>query len=145
MPELHEAIQRKLPEARRLHREHPVLLAHVHMERSFSPTEIRYHQPDQDPPDRQVDIPKLRTGGISHIWLSEGAPVEVCVDPEVLKRGNIEPNSEPGIRIVYSGSSEVQRILCGFDALRRVCREYPDDLEFVLTIEAAAQRTAGLD
>ena len=139
MPDLDEAIQRKLPEAEQLHREHPVLLAHVHMERIFSPTEIRYHQPDQDPPDRQVDIPKLRAGGVSQIWLSEGAPGEVCVEPEVLKKGSYGPNHQPSIRIVYTGSSQIQRILRGFDALRNLCREHSDDLEFVLSVEEAAQ------
>ena len=61
--------------------ERVTLLAHLHMERVFTAKSIEYREPMADVPDRQVDIPKLRRGGVNCIWLSEGAPGEFTVDP----------------------------------------------------------------
>ncbi|MCB0124456.1 MAG: membrane dipeptidase, partial [Caldilineaceae bacterium] len=73
--------------------------------------------------------PKLRQGGVKCIWLSEGGPGEVTVDPEPKARSTVAPNTRPTVRTVFRGPAEVQRILRGFDATRRLCQQYPDDLE----------------
>lgn len=116
------------PEAQHIHDEAFVLLAHVHMQRQFTPDAIDYVQPNEDVAGRQVDIPKLRQGGVKCIWLSEGGPGEMSVDPEALARGQTGPNTRPAIRTVFVGSSEVQRLLRGWDAVNRLCQTYPDDL-----------------
>lgn len=117
-----------------LHQDSLVLLAHVHMTRRYSLDRIDYDRPDEDLPGRQVDIPKLRQGGVKCIWLSEGAPGEITVDPEPKELGATEPNLRPATRSVFYGANEVQRLLRGFDAVRRLCEDYPDDLELATTV-----------
>jgi microsomal dipeptidase-like Zn-dependent dipeptidase len=116
-----------------LHHDSFVLLAHVHMARNYTAETIEYDRPDEDIVGRQVDIPKLRQGGVKCIWLSEGAPGEITIDPIAKELGATEPNTRPGIRTVFRGPSEVQRLLRGFDAVRRLCQNYPDDLELATT------------
>lgn len=120
-------------DARALHQDAFVLLAHVHIARKYSATSIEYDRPNEDLPDRQVDIPKLRRGGVKCIWLSEGAPGEVTVDPEPKRLGATQPNLRASARCIFHGPSEVQRLLRGFDAMRRLCQSYPDDLEIALS------------
>ncbi|MEZ4728218.1 MAG: membrane dipeptidase [Caldilineaceae bacterium] len=115
-------------EATQLHKKALVMLAHLHMERQHTPAGITYVQPNDDLPGRQVDIPKLRQGGVKCIWLSEGGPGEVTVDPEPKARSTVAPNQRPAVRTVFRGPAEVQRILRGFDATRRLCEQYADDL-----------------
>jgi membrane dipeptidase len=67
------------------------------------------------------------------IFLSEGGPGEVTVDPEPKGRSTVEPNRRPVMRTVFRGPSEVQRMLRGFDATRRLCHDYADDLELALS------------
>lgn len=67
--------------AARVHNEATVLMAHLHLERAYTREAIEYVRPAQDLADRQVDIPKLRRGGVKVIWLSEGGPGEFGVDP----------------------------------------------------------------
>lgn len=112
-----------------LHQDAFVLLAHVHMARNYTAETIEYDRPDQDIVGRQVDIPKLRQGGVKCIWLSEGAPGEVTVDPEPRELGATQPNIRPAMRCVFRGANEVQRLLRGFDAVIRLCQSYPGDLE----------------
>jgi membrane dipeptidase len=120
-------------EAAQIHQEALVLLAHLHLERRFTPEGIEYVRPNEDLPGRQVDIPKLRQGGVKCILLSEGGPGEVTVDPEPKGRSRVEPNRRPVMRTVFRGPAEVQRLLRGFDATRRLCRDYPDDLELAVS------------
>src|SRR5688572_21757949 len=94
------------PEVAAIHAEAPVLLAHVHMRRHYCPETIDYVAPNEDLPGRQVDIPKLRRGGVTCIWLSEGAPGEFAVDPDRSRRAKTEPNHRPAVRTVYNGPAE---------------------------------------
>lgn len=121
----------------RVHQEATVLLAHVHMARKYTPVSIEYDRPDQDLPGRQVDIPKLRQGGVKCIWLSEGAPGEVTVDPEPKRLGGTQPNLRAGARCIFHGPAEVQRLLRGLDAMIRLCQQYPDDLELATSVAQA--------
>jgi membrane dipeptidase len=131
------------PEAAAIHREALVTLAHLHMERQYTPEGIEYLAPADDKAGRQVDIPKLRQGGVKCIWLSEGGPGEVTVDPVPMLQSITAPNLRPATRTVYRGAAEVQRMLRGFDAVRRLCMTYTDDLELVTSArqirEVAAQ------
>ncbi len=43
------------------------LLAHLHMQRVFTAERIEYRDPAADVPGRQVDIPKLKRGGVNYI------------------------------------------------------------------------------
>lgn len=124
-------------EAAALHQDSFVLLAHLHMEREYTPERIDYRLPNEDLPQRQVDIPKLRRGGVNCIWLSEGAPGEVLVDPLLQEKAALEPNTRPVTRTVFQGPAEVMRLLRGLDAMRRLCHDYPDDLELALTVKQA--------
>jgi membrane dipeptidase len=125
------------PEAAAIHAEAPVLLAHVHMQRRFSPEAIEYVDPGEDTPGRQVDIPKLRRGGVTCIWLSEGAPGEFAIDPERSRQARTELNHRPAVRTVYSGASEVQRLIRGWDAVQRLCRDHAADLELARSVGEA--------
>jgi membrane dipeptidase len=125
------------PEAAALHQDAFVLLAHLHMERTYTAEQIDYHLPDQDLPRRQVDIPKLRRGGVKCIWLSEGAPGEVLVDPALQEIAALQPNRRPVTRTVFHGPAEVMRLLRGLDAMHRLCRDYADDLEVAVTVKGA--------
>lgn len=120
--------------AAEVHRQSPVLLAHVHMQRKFTPTGIDVERPEEDVPGRQVDIPKLHQGGVKYIWLSEGAPGEFKVDAERLIIGKTQPNTRPITRTVYHGPSEVQRMLRGWDATVRLCQSCPEHLELALSV-----------
>jgi membrane dipeptidase len=124
-------------DAAAVHAQADVVLAHLHMQRRFTADRIDYAQPGEDLPGRQVDIPKLRQGGVKCIWLSEGGPGEFGVDPEAMRRGQTEPNFRPAIRTVYRGPSEAHRLIRGWDALRRLCREHAADLEHALTVRQA--------
>lgn len=124
-------------EASQVHNEATVLMAHLHMPRHYTVDGIEYVRPDEDLPDRQVDIPKLRRGGVNIIWLSEGGPGEFSVDPVAAAKGVVEANFRPALRTVYCGTSEVQRLLRGWDAVRRLCRDHPDDLELAKTVDQA--------
>ena len=128
--------------AKEIHDEALVLLAHGHMQRKFTPGGMAYDRPGEDVPGRQIDIPKLRQGGVNCIWLSEGGPGEMVVDAEALQRGFREPNDRPAIRTVYRGSSEVQRLLRGWDAAQRLCRDHADHLELALSARHARQIAA---
>ena len=124
------------------------LLAHLHMQRDFTAERIEYRTPMADVPGRQVDIPKLKRGGVNCIWLSEGAPGEFTVDPTSAFHAVERPSTALFRRTFFEGASGVQRLLRGFDAVRRLCQE-SEDLELVTTTEgvrAAAQagRTAVL-
>jgi len=133
-----------IPErAAQIHGDAPVLLAHVHMQRRYTPEGIEYDRPVEDVPGRQVDIPKLRQGGVKTIWLSEGGPGEIVVDAEALQRGYLEPNDRPAIRTVYHGASEVQRMLRGWDATHRLCAAHPADLALATTARQAREIAAG--
>ena len=125
------------PDAQAVHDQAFVLLAHLHMQRQFTPTAIEYVRPDEDVAGRQVDIPKLRQGGVRCIWLSEGGPGEVSVDPAAITAGQLEPNDRPAIRTVYRGASEVQRLLRGFDAVARLCQTHADDLGLARSVREA--------
>jgi membrane dipeptidase len=120
-----------------LHAEAPVLLAHVHMQRRYSPDAIDYVAPNEDVPRRQVDLPKLRQGGVKYIWLSEGAPGEFAVDPELSRQAKLVPNTRPAVRIVYHGGAEVQRLVRGWDAVRRLCAEHAGHLAFARSVREA--------
>jgi len=122
-------------QATQIHQSALVMLAHLHLERQITPTGIEYVRPYEDLTGRQVDIPKLRQGGVNCIWLSEGGPGEVTVDPEPKARSTVEPNTRPSMRTVFRGASEVQRILRGFDATRRLCQSYPNDLELATSAQ----------
>jgi len=122
-------------QATQIHQSALVMLAHLHLERQITPTGIEYVRPYEDLTGRQVDIPKLRQGGVNCIWLSEGGPGEVTVDPEPKARSTVEPNTRPSTRTVFRGASEVQRILRGFDATRRLCQSYPNDLELATSAQ----------
>ena len=129
-----------LPEqAQQVHAQAPVLLAHVHMQRHYTPEGIEYDRPDEDVPGRQVDIPKLRQGGVKTVWLSEGAPGEIVVDAESMLRGYLEPNRRPAIRTLYRGPSEVQRLLRGWDAMNRLCSAHAADLQLATTVRQARE------
>jgi len=132
-----------LSDPAQVHREALVLLAHVHMQRQYTPEGIEYDRPDQDVPGRQVDLPKLRQGGVNVIWLSEGGPGEIVVDAEALQRGYLEPNDRPAIRTLYHGPPEVQRMLRGWDTTTRLCREHAADLELAITVRQAREIAAG--
>ena len=116
------------------------LLAHLHMQRDFSAQGIEYREPMADVPGRQVDIPKLRRGGVNCIWLSEGAPGEFTVDPMAVLQAGEHPSTQMFRRTFFEGAAGVQRLLRGFDAVRRLCAQ-SDDLELVTStpgIRAAA-------
>ena len=119
------------------------LLAHLHMQRHFSAQGIEYREPMADVPGRQVDIPKLRRGGVNCIWLSEGAPGEFTVDPTPALHACEQPSTALFRRTFFEGASGVQRVLRGFDAVRRLC-ETSEDLELVTsTEEVRAAAAAG--
>ena len=69
------------------------VLAHLHMQRDFTAERIEYREPMTDVPGRQVDIPKLKRGGVDCIWLSEGAPGEFTVDPMAARHATVQPSS----------------------------------------------------
>ena len=132
-----------IPErAKKVHGEAPVLLAHVHMQRRYTPEGIEYDRPDEDVAGRQVDIPKLRQGGVKTVWLSEGGPGEIVVDAEALQRGYLEANDRPAIRTLYHGSPEVQRMLRGWDATHRLCKAHAADLQLATTVRQAREIVA---
>ena len=110
------------------------LLAHLHMQRDFTAERIEYREPMADVPGRQVDIPKLKRGGVNCIWLSEGAPGEFTVDPMPAFQAVAQPSTALFRRSFFEGASGVQRLLRGFDAVRRLC-EGSEDLELVTTTE----------
>ena len=110
------------------------LLAHLHMQRDFSAQGIEYREPMADVPGRQVDIPKLRRGGVDCIWLSEGAPGEFTVDPMAVLQAGEHPSTQMFRRTFFEGAAGVQRLLRGFDAVRRLCAQ-SDDLELVTSTE----------
>ena len=112
------------------------LLAHLHMQRAYHADRIEYVDPEVDVPGREVDIPKLRAGGVNCIWLSLGAPGEFTVDPEIAFASREEPNDKPAKRTVYHGPAGVQRVLRGFGAIKKLCRDRPE-LELVTTTEEA--------
>lgn len=130
------------PAALALHEESFVLIAHLHMERVYTAETIEYERPNDDIPGRQVDIPKLRRGGINCIWLSEGAPGEVKVDGPRNETAAVGPNTRPVTRSVYHGPAEVMRLLRGLDAMRRLCEQYADDLELATTVKQAREIVA---
>lgn len=116
------------------------LLAHLHMQRDFTAERIEYRAPTMDVPGRQVDIPKLRRGGVDCVWLSEGAPGEFTVDPMPARHATVQPSTQMFRRTFFEGAWGVQRLLRGFDAVRRLCAG-SKDLELVTTtkgIRAAA-------
>ena len=121
--------------------ERVTLLAHLHMERVFTAKSIEYREPMADVPDRQVDIPKLRRGGVNCIWLSEGAPGEFTVDPTPALHACEQPSTALFRRTFFEGASGVQRVLRGFDAVRRLC-EASEDLELVTSTEGVRAAAA---
>jgi membrane dipeptidase len=129
-------------QAAAIHAEALVTLAHLHMERQYGVDGIDYVSPAEDVLGRQVDIPKLRQGGVKCIWLSEGGPGEVTVDPTPIVPSLTEPNLRPATRTVFRGASEVQRMLRGYDAVRRLCLAHPNDLEFVTSAQAIREAVA---
>lgn len=119
------------------------VLAHLHMQRDFTAEGIEYREPMADVPGRQVDIPKLKRGGVDCIWLSEGAPGEFTVDPLPARHATVQPSTQLFRRTFFEGAPGVQRLLRGFDAVRRLCAG-SDDLEFVTsTPEIRAAAAAG--
>lgn len=119
------------------------LLAHLHMQRDFTAERIEYREPMADVSGRQVDIPKLKRGGVDCIWLSEGAPGEFTVDPMPARHATVQPSTQMFRRTFFEGAPGVQRVLRGFDAVRRLCAA-SDDLEFVTsTPEIRAAAAAG--
>lgn len=130
------------PTSATVHAQAPVLLAHVHMQRQYQPDMINYVDPAADLPRRQVDIPKLRQGGVKYIWLSEGAPGEFAIDPELSRRAKMEPNYRPAVRIAFHGGSEVQRMVRGWDAVRRLCETHSDSLQLARSVREARAITA---
>ena len=119
------------------------LLAHLHMQRDFRAERIEYREPMADVPGRQVDIPKLKRGGVDCIWLSEGAPGEFTVNPMLAPHATVQANTEMFRRTFFEGAPGVQRLLRGFDAVRRLCAA-SEDLEFVTsTPEIRAAAAAG--
>lgn len=124
-------------EAKRIHDEATVVIAHLHMRRRYQLGGIEYDRVGEDLPDCQVDIPKLRRGGVNVIWLSEGGPGEFAVDAEAMMRGIIEPNGRPAVRTAFHGSSEAHRMLRGWDAMHRLFRNFSDDLELATSVGQA--------
>jgi membrane dipeptidase len=100
------------------------------MQRDFSAERIEYREPMVDVPGRQVDIPKLKRGGVDCIWLSEGAPGEFTADPTHTLHAVEHPSTAMFRRTFFERSAGVQRLLRGFDAVRRLCAT-SDDLELV--------------
>jgi membrane dipeptidase len=132
------------PEAAAVHAAAPVLLSHVHMQRAYRPEAIDYVAPADDLPGRQVDLPKLRRGGVKFIWLSEGAPGEYAVDAGLSHRAKLDANVRPATRIAFRGGTEAQRLVRGWDAVRRLCADHPADLAFARSVkEARAAAGAG--
>ena len=125
-----------------VHAAAPVLLAHVHMQRGYGPEAIDYVAPGDDLPGRQVDIPKLRRGGVKYIWLSEGAPGEFAVDPRLSQRAKLDPNVRPATRIAFRGGAEAQRLIRGWDAVRRLCDDFAGDLAFARSVKEARAAVA---
>ena len=117
------------------------LLAHLHMQRDFSAQGIEYREPMADVPGRQVDIPKLRRGGVNCIWLSEGAPGEFTVDPMAVLQAGEHPSTQMFRRTFFEGAAGVQRLLRGFDAVRRLCAA-SEDLELVTSTEGVRAAAA---
>ena len=110
------------------------------MQRDYTAQRLEYREPMADVPGRQVDIPKLKLGGVNCIWLSEGAPGEFTADPTPAAQACEHPNTAMFRRTVYEGAAGVQRVLRGFDAVRRLCAA-SDDLELVTStagVRAAA-------
>ena len=119
------------------------LLAHLHMQRDFTAERIEYREPMADVPGRQVDIPKLQRGAVDCIWLSEGAPGEFTVNPMLAPHATVQASTEMFRRTFFEGAPGVQRLLRGFDAVRRLCAA-SEDLEFVTsTPEIRAAAAAG--
>ena len=110
------------------------LLAHLHMQRDYTAQRLEYREPEVDIPGRQVDIPKLKRGGVDCIWLSEGAPGEFTVDPMAVLQAGEHPSTQMFRRTFFEGAAGVQRLLRGFDAVRRLCAQ-SDDLELVTSTE----------
>ena len=129
-------------EAAAVHAQAPVLLAHLHLQRSYSAEAIDYVAPNEDVPGRQVDIPKLRQGGVKYIWLSEGAPGEFAIDPELSRQASTAPNYRPAVGIVFHGGTEVQRLVRGWDAVQRLCAQYPEHLGYARTVKEANELVA---
>jgi membrane dipeptidase len=129
-------------DARRVHEAATVLLSHVHMERDYTATTINYARPDEDVAGRQVDLPKLRAGGVNVIWLSDGVAGEFRVDPEAHWKGATEPNHRPATRTVFRGSSEVHRLIRSFDSIRRLCDEHADQLGLATSVREAEEIVA---
>ena len=117
------------------------LLAHLHMQREFTAESIEYREPMADVPGRQVDIPKLKRGGVNCIWLSEGAPGEFTVDPMAVLQAGEHPSTQMFRRTFFEGAAGVQRLLRGFDAVRRLC-EASEDLELVTSTEGVRAAAA---
>ncbi|MDE2902822.1 MAG: membrane dipeptidase [Chloroflexota bacterium] len=117
------------------------VLAHLHMQRDFTAEGIEYREPAVDVPGRQVDIPKLKRGGVDCIWLSEGAPGEFTADPMPARHATVQPNTQMFRRTFFEGAPGVQRLLRGFDAVRRLCAG-STDLELVTTTEGIRSASA---
>ena len=118
------------------------MLAHVHGKRRYSVGGIDYDRVDEDLLGVQVDIPKLKRGGVNVIWLSEGAPGEFAVDAEAMNRGVVAPNRLPAVRTSFYGMPEAHRMLRGFDAMRRLCSDFSEDLEQATSVRQARKINA---
>jgi membrane dipeptidase len=127
----------ELERGHRVHDQSTVLLAHLHMERRLTPNTIDYDRPDEDVPGRQVDLPKLRAGGVNIVWLSDGVAGEFRVDPEAHWRGTTEANHRPATRTVFRGSSEIHRMIRSFDSIRRLCADEADQVGMATTVQEA--------
>ncbi len=119
-----------------------MVLAHLHMKRHYTVDTIEYDRVDEDLPGVQVDIPKLKQGGVNVIWLSEGGPGEFAVDAETMRRAVEAPNQSPAVRTAFYGSSEPHRMLRGFDAMRGLCSQFSEDLEQATSVRQALEINA---
>ena len=120
------------------------LLAHLHMQRDFRAERIEYREPMADVPGRQVDIPKLKRGGVDCIWLSEGSAGGVHGESDACSACHrASEHGDVPADVFRGGSPGVQRLLRGFDAVRRLCAA-SEDLDFVTsTPEIRAAAAAG--
>jgi membrane dipeptidase len=112
------------------------------MARRYTAGSIEYDRPAADLAERQVDIPKLRAGGVGCIWLSEGAPGEYTIDSTAAERGRVAPNTQPAKRTVFAAAHGVGRLLRGFDAVRRLCAGN-EELTLVTSVAEMEAAVAG--
>ena len=79
----------------------------------------------------QVDLPKLKAGGVDALFLSVGSD-SVISEPTATRVWATQP-PKTGLRPVFSGPAEVKRILWGIDALHRMIENNNQAIELALS------------